>query len=240
LFDILRDPMWQFVGVLVTIIVGVISIILVLKERNKKALSYELVSHASLLSVEKEVKDKLSIAYEGKPISQLTLNLIRLINSGNTPITTTDFVRPPTILFDETSEIISAEVSERKPTGLEATVTHNSTQVTVKPTLLNGGDWFEIKILSSGQGKITSVKGRVVGVREIAHFAGHKGLYMAVTMGGLLMAMIGELLGLLVSPPGWLLFFLGLAIFLYAWLKTRSKIRANRKITSHQRDFESE
>lgn len=223
--------MWQFVGVLATVIVGVISIILVLKERNKKALSYELVSHTSLVSVKKEVKDKLSIAYEGKPISQLTLNLIRLINSGNTPITTSDFVRPPTILFDESSEIISAEVSDKKPTGLEATVTYNSTQVTINPTLLNSGDSLEIKILSSGQGNITSVNGRIVGVREIANFAGHKSLYLVTAIGGLLLAMIGELLGVTVLPLGWLLFGLGFVIFFYAWSKTRSKIRPNRKVT---------
>lgn len=239
MFDILRDPMWQFVGVLVTIIVGIISIILVLKERNKKALSYELVSHASLLSVEKEVRDRLSITYEGKPISQLTLNLIKLINSGNTPITITDFVRPLTILFDETSEIISAEVIERKPKSLEATVTHNRTQVTVNPTLLNGSDWFEIKILSSGQGEITSVSGRVVGIREITQYT-WQGRYFAAIMGGLFMTVIGELLGLLVSPLGWLLFFLGIAIFLYAWVKSGSKMRAYRKSTGHQGDFESD
>jgi hypothetical protein len=211
--------MWQFIGVLVTVIVGVISIILVLKERNKKALSYELVSHTSLLSVEQEVKDKLSIAYEGKPISQLTLNLIRLINSGNTPIATTDFVRPPTILFDDSSEIVSAEVSERKPDGLEASVTYNNTQVMINPTLLNGGDWFEIKILSSGEGNIASVNGRVVGVREITKFTGHKSLYVGIVIFGLFLTLAGELVGLRISSLGWLFFGLGFIIFTYAWLK---------------------
>lgn len=227
LAEVLRDPMWQFIGVLVTVIVGVISIILVLRERNKKSLSYDLVSHASLVSVEKEVKDKLFIAYEGKPISQLTLNIIRLINSGNTPITAADFVSPPTILFDEKSEIISAEVSEKNPNGLEASVTYNSTQVTVNPTLLNGGDWFEIKVLSSGQGNVTSVNGRVVGVREIVKLVEHKSLYMAMAICGILLLVIGELVALRVSPLGWLLVVLGFAMYIYVYRRPRKRIRSS-------------
>lgn len=225
--EILRDPMWQFVGVLVTIIIGVISLIIVSAERRKKVLSYEIISSTSLISVRQEIRDKLKIVYQGKIISQLYLNLIKIINSGNLPITASDFAVPVTFVFKNGTEIITAEVSGKKPAGLEATVAYTDTQVVLKPTLLNSGDSVEIKVLSTGQGDVTSVNGRIIGVKEIKKVSSHGRLYMSMAIAGLLLFTVGELMGIYDLSLGWLLFILGVFLFFYGFLKSRLKLKVS-------------
>ena len=51
MFDLLRDPLWQFIGALLALLAIGVSVALYLIQRRKKRLSYEIVSNSSLLTM---------------------------------------------------------------------------------------------------------------------------------------------------------------------------------------------
>jgi hypothetical protein len=215
--EIIRDPIWQFLGVLAAIIIGFISIYLYLRDRNRKALSYEVISNTSLVVVKDEVKEKLKIFYDEKPVSQLYLSLIRIVNSGNVPILASDFTRTLTLSLAEETQIVSAEIIERHPKLLEATVGYRGNEATVNVMLLNGGDSLTVKILSSGARSMVTVDGRIVGVGEIKVYTGYAMRYLMLVLLGIIILGTGEVFGLAGNPVGWVLFILGAAMFAYGW-----------------------
>ena len=91
MLEILRDQIWQFVGAAFGFVAIIISIILWRTQRRRKALSYDIISRAPLLSVDDEIKGKLKIYFDGKPVQDIHLVLVKIINSGNVPIVSTDY-----------------------------------------------------------------------------------------------------------------------------------------------------
>lgn len=61
------------------------------KQRQRKNISFEVLSNSSLLSVQDEIKKDVQILYKGKLVQQVNLILLRLVNSGNVPILSVDF-----------------------------------------------------------------------------------------------------------------------------------------------------
>jgi hypothetical protein len=63
MFEFLADPVWQFlIGAVIAIATIVISIIIHLKQRNHKSLSYEILSNTDLLSVEEQTKNDIQLS----------------------------------------------------------------------------------------------------------------------------------------------------------------------------------
>src|SRR5215207_9277121 len=102
--DLLRDPMWQFAGAVLSILAIAVSIILYLLQRNRKELSYFIISKTPLVNVAKDVGDKLEIRFDGKVVRAVHLIVVRIFNSGNVPILPIDFQRDVSIVFDENAK----------------------------------------------------------------------------------------------------------------------------------------
>lgn len=169
MFELLRDPMWQFIGAIVAFIAIIITIIIYLKQRRNKLLNFEIISRTPLLSIEDEIKGNLQILYNGNPIEQVHLIVIKFINSGNTPITSNDFEIPINFKFGEESQIFTAEITEKNPTNLRASITIEGNSIVIDPTLLNSGDSITIKTLVSRFVDI-DIDGRIIGVKEIKEY----------------------------------------------------------------------
>jgi len=167
MLEILRDQVWEFVGgVFLGLVAIVVSIFLWWTQRRRKALSYEIISRTSLLSIEDEIKGKLEIFFDGKPVQDVHLIVFKIVNSGNVPIVSTDYERPVSLTFGENPQILSAEVSETNPDNLRASVDIEATRVVLGRVLLNSGDSITLKFLVSQLGEV-SVDGRIVGVKEM-------------------------------------------------------------------------
>ena len=166
--DIFRDPMWQFVAVLLAIIAILVSISLYLKQRRRKILSYEIVSRTPLLSMEEEIKGTLKILYDGQPVERVHLIVVKIINSGNVPILSTEYERPISLSLGEEARVLTAEVSKTYPDSLKASVTIEENKIVLAKTLLNGGDSVTLKMLVSKYGRKINVDGRIIGVKEIS------------------------------------------------------------------------
>jgi len=162
----LRDPVWQFWGVLLALVSIVIPIIIYLLQRQKKALSYSLVSTTHLLTDHEEFEGKLQVLYEGQPAQNISLLILKFINSGNVPITSNDYERQVSILLGENSKILSAVVIEIEPKNLDAEVIIDDNRIRIKEILLNPKDAITLKILVSDLDTF-SIDGRIIGIKAI-------------------------------------------------------------------------
>jgi hypothetical protein len=167
MLEFLRDPVWQFVGAVFAILAVAVAIFLYLRQRQRKELSYEFVYRAPLVSIEESVKGRVKILLDDKPVQDICLVAVRILNSGNLPIIPADYERQVSLCFSENTQVISAEVSETKPKSLQATVSVENTKVVLAPVLLNSGDSITLKMLVNQFDGQISVYGHIVGVKDI-------------------------------------------------------------------------
>lgn len=214
MFDILRDPMWQFVAVIIAILAILISCFLYWKQRRNKALSYEILSRTPLLSVKEEVKGKLQILFDKKPVQQVHLVEIRLGNSGNVPILANDFERPVSLSFGEEGQILSASIVETNPDSLRASIVSDGKKVVLMPTLLNQGDSIKLKMLVSKFKNQIAVDGRIVGVKDIQPSSENPLRYLIPAAIGFFMFLVGVINTTIARAehPLWLVFLIMLTI----------------------------
>jgi len=95
------------------------------------------------------VKGRLQVHLDDVPIEDPSLIVIRVTNGGNVSIRPKDFERPLSFAFGPTSEVLSAEITRRRPHNMTAALVFDGGRVTLAPLLLNGGDSVDIKCLVS-------------------------------------------------------------------------------------------
>ena len=61
MLDILRDNIWNFVGVLIAIAAIVLSIVFYYRQKSKKSLSYDIWGEVVLPPINKEIGEKVKI-----------------------------------------------------------------------------------------------------------------------------------------------------------------------------------
>ncbi|RCV63855.1 hypothetical protein C5S53_11950 [Methanophagales archaeon] len=162
--------MWQFIGVILAVIAIAITVILYWIQRQKRALSWQVVSNTPLLSIDKELKKNLEVLYNGKKVQDVQLIIAKIINTGNVPIKSADYERSINFNFGENAWILTAEVTETSPDSLKASANVEGKKVILPPTLMNKRDWITLKILVNQYDGPISVDGRIDGVKEIKEY----------------------------------------------------------------------
>lgn len=164
--DILRDPVWQFIGAVFAILAFAFGLFLYWKQRQRKELSYEFILRVPLVSVWEALKGRVKILFDDQPVQSIYLVAVRILNSGNLPIISADYERPVSLCFSENTTVVSAGVSETKPKSLQAVIKIEGKKVVLAPVLLNGGDSITLSVLVDRFDQ-PSVDGRIVGVNDI-------------------------------------------------------------------------
>ena len=146
------DLTQQFILTIALTILGIIvaiaiPVIIYLKQRSRKVFSFKLLSVTPLLSVNKELKGKIKITYESKPVEDVNLVLVEFFNSGNKEILDTDYIDPISVFFGKESQILLSEVVEVKPSPFKISANTDGMLVTLSKTTLNAGDSVTIKAL---------------------------------------------------------------------------------------------
>lgn len=168
-----RDNIWQFLGTvsggLLTIIAIVLSVWFFVAERQRKELSYEILSNSAVL-VNPAAVGKIEILYNGTPVPDARLTLIRITNSGNVPIISENF-EEPLIIESTEGTILSADVTETNPENLlprgwEPQIDAQAKTVDLPPLLLNDGDYFTIQLLSEEDIDDIDVDARIAGIQD--------------------------------------------------------------------------
>ena len=98
--ELLRDPLWQFVGAIFGLVAIGIAILIFWLQRTRKSLGYEVISNTSLLTIKEELEGKLQILYEKESVNNVQLIVIKLINTGNLPIASNDYELPLRLIFN--------------------------------------------------------------------------------------------------------------------------------------------
>lgn len=186
-----RDSVWQFVGV-------VVALLLYLAARKRKAVSFN-VAATTLLTVSEELEGKIQVLYEGEPAKSLTVMTIKVWNSGNQPILKSDYEHPITFSSGEKSTILAATVVEAEPITIDAVARAQGNVVVLDPALLNPGDAVTIKVLARDAGETIDSGGRIAGVKQLqANRGGQHMLRLGIS--GVIM---GFTAGFIVSWAKW-------------------------------------
>ncbi len=165
--EILRDPIWQFVGAILAVIAIAISIYFFSLQRTKKSLIYDVLLDYPLLSSKSDLGNRVQILFDDKYVSNVYLFVIRIYNDGNIPILPADFVEPICFSFGNNSEILEVEVVESNPTNLNPKFQIARNTITLHPLLLNGGDTITLKLLLSKPEPHFEANTRIVGVNKL-------------------------------------------------------------------------
>jgi hypothetical protein len=168
MFEFLSDPTFQFVIIVALAILAIVGpIIVYLKQRVRKSVTYRIVSRNALFSVKEEMKKELEITYKGKKIEDAQLVLIEVSNTGDVPIEEKDYKNPISFDFGEKAQILMAEVTKTDPKDLHASVNIDRNFVILTPLLTNAGDSLTLKIMVSGLGEVIKTSSRIVGVKQL-------------------------------------------------------------------------
>jgi len=168
MLEFLSDPSSQFlIGVIITLIAIIVSVVIYFKQKSSKKLSYKVVSNTSILTHEERVKGEFQLSYKAKKVDNVRLILLRIFNSGNVPITSADYEQPISIEFKDSTQVLTAEVIRKRPSNLQAAVTIENRVVTLYPSLLNPADEIGLKILVSKFCNDINVSSRINGITKI-------------------------------------------------------------------------
>lgn len=169
MFEVFRDPVWQFIGAMLALAGIGVPIVLFIRQRQRKALGYEILAQTPLVSVDRDVSEEVVVLFAGEIVKNVHLIMLRIANPGNSPIKSADYERALRVTPGAGSRVLTAEVSETDPRDLQPDVLieEDTMAVRLSPCLLNGGDSITIKLLVTEFGGEIDVTGRVVGVSKI-------------------------------------------------------------------------
>lgn len=179
--SIFRDPIWEFIGVVVGTIVALgIALITIWFTRHRKALAFRILSNTSIanLSPSRNVKGRVQILFDDEPVQNVKLLLMQLKNTGNVPITSSDFEKEIVISLNDQARILEAGITETNPVNLPASISVEGAKLVLHPILLNRHDSVTLKILADTFNERISVEGRIVGLRKIEELRRDASWYM--------------------------------------------------------------
>lgn len=181
------------------IIIIIAAFIVFFLQIRKKMLSYTILTNSGLFTDSDMAKGSLEILFKGQVIPNVQLVEIRIKNSGNLPIKPDDYIEPLR-LRSSNSKILSSEVSDTYSVGAHIEKeSSNQSEIVLSRTLLNPRDFFDVKILLSGESADLSVVGRIVGVSTIQNLTGREVNYY------ILLSLVGvNVLALIARFLGWL------------------------------------
>jgi hypothetical protein len=203
IMDLLRDPLWQFIGAILAFLGVTAAILIYFMQRQKKQLSFRTITNVSLVTVRDEASPRITVAYDGKPVSNVRLFEIVLANTGNIPIASTDYERPLSIRFLEHAKILSTEIVEQTPANLGVTISHDDTQVIIAPILMNRGDSSRLKAIVTDSIGEYQPDARIVGVSRLSPMVDRKRVFeVAMLASGILLGMGSSLASVSFAAEG--------------------------------------
>ena len=142
------DRAIAIVGVLVAILAIMVTLLL----RERKHLDYEFISGTRRSANEAiRIAGELQLRFRNSIVKDPYLLLVRLINTGNRPLTEEDFEQPVRIELD--APILSGWIAKADPEALVPTVGWRNDVLEVSGTLFNKGDWIALGVLTDGEPK---------------------------------------------------------------------------------------
>ena len=235
ILDFFRDPLWQFIAVLISILALGVSLWQAYNQSHSKKLAYEIESLKRIISHPTEIGLGSLVSFRGIPVSDIDLLSVRIVNAGGEPIHADDFTTPLELHFEPPTQLLSVAVSRTRPNDLVPSLTREELAIGLSPLLLNPGDEISLRILVSKFTRTLTVSGRIVGVSQIDEVVTAEARYIIYTIIGALFSVVATLppFAALTWSEGWWVFpmFLGgFVLYAYGW----SKYKLTRRLYLHQ------
>jgi hypothetical protein len=166
MLDFFRDSLWQFISVIVAVILFIASILV---NRKKKSLIYEMLAFTPILSVGDALKEKIKVTYDNEPVDNIKLGVMKIQNDGNVPIKPDDFIKPLAFFFGEESQILNFEILESRPPGIVSKFEKKDGILLFDPLYLNQNDYFIFRFIVSNlkEQPVAAPYDRLVGVKML-------------------------------------------------------------------------
>ena len=194
MLEILRDPVWQFVGAMLALLAIAVTIWAYFAQRPRKRLLVERVARVPLITVGADRIPGLQITIDGHQIERATVVVVLVRNLGNAPLADSDFESSLTLDFEVGSVVLDAQIAGSTPEHLPVKVERSANLVTFSKNLLNPGDTFECRILVKDSSGNYVPKARIAGVREIETSSSISMVKPIVALVGVAIAVFGALL----------------------------------------------
>src|SRR5437660_3881886 len=110
--DIWHDPLFlTILAIAATLLVGIIGATVAYwiyrRQRSKKEITYQVISDAPIANINKEVKDRVKILFDGNPVEDMNLLVLKVWNPGKVAVKRDDFDEPITFEFGERKVVAS-------------------------------------------------------------------------------------------------------------------------------------
>lgn len=161
----------NLVGIVAVLIALIVPVLLFIKGKNRKELSYEIISNTPLITSDEEIRKKFKIVFEDEEIKEdVSLVLVRIVNTGNVSIKKEEFIEDIVIGGDRKFKVFTADLKETSPSNIRVEINNNAGNmglIFISPLLLNPKDEMTLKLLIASYENELKVSSRIVGVREI-------------------------------------------------------------------------
>lgn len=243
------DSLWSFLGgVLAT---GVLGYLFYRLAEKPKRLDTFPVTATSILAVPKAERSQLPLAVtsHGNVVKDPNLVVVRVMNTGKEPVVRGDLERPIEFVFTGSESVFNT--IRRSSPGFEAEITSlpsGNAGFRVDFFCLNGGEWFEVQSVTSGEPVFPKVSARYAGqtkpIRDLARYYSRR-RYLGASWGALLFSTSLLAAGIVKTSPGTaqmvvaialLLAFLGGCAAVVWGERAAGKAAKLRRITAAQED----
>lgn len=170
----LSNPLWQFaVNAAIGLFTIIVTIIIYRKQQNRRSVTYEIISDTPILSLKEEIKGRVQVLFDTKPVGEVRLVTLKLKNSGDMPVLPNEYIEPIKVDFGESADILDVDVLETVPDDIKNTIKAllkvEGSKIVFEPFLLNSGDAVIIKALIA-QPRLTKeikVSTRIIGINQL-------------------------------------------------------------------------
>lgn len=200
MLDFMRDPIWQFWGALLAFLSLAVAAYTYIRQRRRKELGYRVLATPPLVQASALYGGRMQLLWDGKSLPDVTLVVVRLMNTGNQEIVAADYERPVALLFPGAAQVLAAEVNEANPTTLRPVLTVDERRVTLEPCLLNGGDALTVAVLVKSFTGDLVLDGRIAGVKDIHGLQADHTVLVRVLVALVAIALLAVFASMLFSP----------------------------------------
>jgi hypothetical protein len=135
--------------------------------RQRKGLSYEVISAAPVVNVRPEMSSRVKVYLDDQLIRDVHVVIVNIRNSGNVPIKSEDFESPISISFGESSRVIETSCEKADPGDVTPALEQEEGGVLISPLLLNPGDYIRLRALVIQKYIQMTVSARIAGVKRV-------------------------------------------------------------------------
>jgi hypothetical protein len=165
----LRDPIWQFIGAVLTAVTIFITIFLPLISGQKREISVK-VSFSTILSTREDLVDsEIKIYYKDEEVKKVLVSEVTFINTGNSTILPNEYIEPIALKLNDCN-ILTASVVNSTPEWLKNSLRLtkiNKTKIEINPNLFNSGENFSIRIFASDCSPGFFFTSRIIGIPQL-------------------------------------------------------------------------